>query len=327
MNQLVKIIILMTIILSTSLVFAAGDYVWEEKFQEELPAAEKGDVKAQYAVGEMYEKGKGAVKDITKAFEWYLKAANQGDTRSAYKVGLFYLKGDGTAKNYAKAREWLTKSAEKDYVRAEYYLGEIYENGHGVDVDYDEAMKWYKAALAGGFGTASEGISRVARAQRAEKEKEDRRPAPAPPKPRQVVSKPEPKPQIKSTKERVLEGGWVIRKKPVEYLPSDIAKCNDRGSNLECVSSGMKRNIGMAEITYDTKAILFSFKNDGSFKVSYRNNVTSINVTDKEFAESGQKVPVKLGWQDAEHKLTCEFENAKSIACTKNKMRNIIITR
>ena len=83
----------------------------------------------------------------------------------------------------------------------------------------------------------------------------------------------------------------------------------------------------MADINYSTKAILFGFKSNGTFKVSYRNNVSKITVTDPEFAESGGKVPVTLGWQDAEHKLVCTFENDRSLVCTKNKLRKIKLRR
>ena len=116
----------------SSVAQAAGDYIWEGKFKEALPKAEQGDVKSQYAVGEMYEKGKGAVKDSKKAFEWYSKSAAQNNNKAAYKVGLAYLEGRGVKKNYSEAYKWFKKSAAKNYVRAEYYLGEMYENGQGV---------------------------------------------------------------------------------------------------------------------------------------------------------------------------------------------------
>ena len=151
----------------SSVTQAAGDYVWEEKFKEELPKAEKGDAKSQYVVGEMYEKGKGAVRDSKQAFEWYSKSAEQGYNKAAYKVGLAYLEGSGVKKNYKEAYKWLKKSADENYVRAEYYLGEMFENGQGVDRDYDEATKWYKRALAGGFSDAAEGIKRISRAEAA----------------------------------------------------------------------------------------------------------------------------------------------------------------
>ena len=77
----------------TPVTFAAGDYVWEAKFKKALPKAERGDVKSQYVVGEMYEKGKGAVRDTKQAFQWYSKAAEQGNNKATYKIGLFYYKG------------------------------------------------------------------------------------------------------------------------------------------------------------------------------------------------------------------------------------------
>jgi hypothetical protein len=314
------------------LAFAAGDYVWEEKFKAELPKAKQGKVKSQYAVGEMYEKGKGAEKDTKKAFEWYMKAANQGNKKAAYKVGLAYLKARGIRRDYQKAHRWLKQSAAKNYVRAQYYLGEIYENGHGVPKNYDQAMKWYKQALEGGYGTAAGRITRVALAQKASKEKrrtEINKPKPRP-KPKSVSKPNKPKPITsapKSTKKKVLAGGWKKRNRAVEYLPSEVTRCKDQGRSIECFSAGLKRNIGVADINYTTKAILFSFKDTGHFKISYRNNVTAITVTDPEFAESGGKVPVTLGWQDAEHKLVCSFEDDRSLICIKNKLRKVKLHR
>lgn len=316
-----------------SLSFAAGDYVWEEKFKTELPKAEQGNVKSQYAVGEMYEKGKGAEKDSKKAFNWYIKAANQGNKKAAYKVGLAYLKGRGVKRDYKKAYRWLKQSADKNYVRAQYYLGEIYENGRGVLKDYDQALKWYKQALKGGYGTAAEGITRVARTRKAPEEKRRAEVNKPKPKPRPIpktAAKPKPKPIAKpqkSTKEKILAGGWKKRKKAAEYLPSQVTRCKEKDGRVECLSAELEHNIGMADITYTTKAILFSFKESGRFKISYRNNVLNIAITDPEFAESGGKVPVTLGWQDAEHKLICSFENDRLIICTKNKTRKIKLHR
>jgi hypothetical protein len=328
MDKLARILTLIVITAMAPLAFGAGDYIWEAKFKKELPKAEQGDVKSQYAVGEMYEKGRGAVRDLNKAFEWYSKAADQGNDKAAYKVGLSYLKGNGVNKDYKKAHSWFKKSADMDYVRAQYYLGEMYENGQGVLKDYDEASKWYKRALAGGYSNAADGIKRVAKAQKTAEQRRRAEKVVSVPKPKpkaQSSSKPKAKP--KSTVERVMDGGWKKRNKPVEYLPSAVTKCKFKNSRVECLSRELTRNIGMADINYTTKAILFSFKTDGSFKVSYRNNVSKITVTDEDFAESGGKVPVKLGWQDAEHKLACNVEDDKEIVCQKNKMRTIKITR
>ncbi len=339
MKNLFKIIILIVATGLFTQAFAAGDYIWEEKFKKAIPNAEQGNAKAQYALGEMYEKGKGTTKDAKKAFEWYSKAAKQNNKKAAYKVGRAYLDGKGVRQNYKKAHTWFKKSAGKKYVRAEYYLGILYENGKGVLKDYDEAIKWYKRALAGGYDSASEGIKRVAKAQ---KSSDRKRRAAAKPKATPVVkpkvavktapkvaprAAPKPAKKTKSTKNRVMAGGWKKRSKPVEYLPSSLTQCKDNGSRIECLSADISRNIGMASINYTTKAILFAFKDNGSFKVSYRNNVSKINITDPEFAESGGKVPVTLGWQDADHKLVCTFENDRAMVCTKNKLRKIKLRR
>ena len=92
MNKFNTIFVALVLMIGfSSVTLAAGDYVWEEKFKKALPKAEQGDAKSQYTVGEMYEKGKGAVRDSKKAFEWYLKSAQQNNKKAAYKVGLGYL--------------------------------------------------------------------------------------------------------------------------------------------------------------------------------------------------------------------------------------------
>jgi hypothetical protein len=312
----VKLAALLVLSLIASQAFSAGDYVWEAKFAKELPKAEKGNTKSQYAIGEMYEKGKGTEPNSKEAFKWYVKAAKKGGKKSAYKVGFFYYNGLGVSKDYKKARTWFTKSADKNYARAEYFLGEIYENGRGVSRSSKTALKWYKRALAGGYGTAADGIKRVGSAKPRPSKKSK-------PKRSSTVSDNSPRSAI----ETVLKGGWKKRKRPTEYLPSSVSNCKRTGRNLECISKLLKRNIGMADISYTTKAIVFGFKSDGRFKVSYRNNVKTIKVTDAEFAESGGKVPVSLGWQDAEHKLTCQVDDKKTITCSKNKTRKFKLTR
>jgi len=303
--------------------FAVDDYIWEEKFTKALPKAKQGDSKSQYAIGEMFEKGKGTAKDAKKAFKWYSKAAKQNDKKAAYKVGRAYLDGKGIGQNYKKAHSWFKKSANKKYVRAEYYLGILYENGQGVTKNYDEALSWYKQALAGGYGSASEGIKRVAKAQKSSRQ--ERRAAAT------KTVKPKPVPKVtaktKSTKDKVLAGGWKKRNKSVEYLPSSLTRCSDKDSKVECLSTNVSRNIGMADINYTTKAILSGFKNNGSFKISYRNNVSKITITDPEFAESGRTAPITPGWQNTDHKLECQFENDRSLICTKNKLRKIRLQR
>jgi hypothetical protein len=327
MKRIVFLAVLMCLPLAA---FSAGDYIWEEKFKKLMPAAEAGDLDAQYDVGEMYQRGRGVVKNMSEAFNWYLKSAKQGNTKGSYRVGVAYLKGKGVQKDPQKAFEWLSKSADAGYERAFFYLGEMYEKGTGVTQDYDKALSWYQKSQHGGFAPAVDRVARV-KDQIAEQKLRAKRLAEAAARQRiakrkQRARKVSRKPSL-STKDILMKGGWKKKNRPVEFMPSNVVNCDDKGKTIECLSGILKRNIGMADVSYHTKAILFSIDDNGSFKVSYRNNVTDVRVTDPEFAASGREVPVKKGWQDAEHILECEIENSKEINCTKDKVREVTFTR
>ncbi|HEY5604658.1 MAG TPA: tetratricopeptide repeat protein [Gammaproteobacteria bacterium] len=307
------------------------DYVWQEKFSQQLPKAEAGDVEAQYDIAIMYEKGNGVSKDMEKAFEWFGKAAKQGNDKAAFKVGYSFLRGEGVAQDYDKALTWLTTAAEHKNVRAYYYLGTIYEKGRGVQVDLDKALNWYSQAAKGGYIFAEERIAAVTNERKKEQQEVQVELEQQKRLERQKValtSNPEPKPKEKtSLKDLLLEGGWSSQDKPAEYLPSRLTKCIDKGKTIECVSREITRSIGMADISYTTKAVVYGINDSGEFKVSYRNNVVDIKVTDPEFVESGGKVPVQMGWQDAEHKLDCSVENSGQLKCNKNNLRSMTFYR
>jgi len=307
------------------------DYIWQEKYKQALPKAEAGDSEAQYDIAAMYEKGNGVARDMVKAFEWYLKSAKQGNDKGAYKVGFGYLKGIGAEQNYEKALKWLNAAAEYNNVRAFYFLGTMYEKGNGVPQNLEKAMRWYTRASKGGYSVADERVLEVKqeldqedRKMEAQLERQKRLER------QRVAMSKNPEPQMSAkpdVKKVLLAGGWAKRDTPAEYLPSKFTQCKDKGKTIECVSKELVRNIGMADISYTTKAIVYSIQDSGDFKVSYRNNVTDIEITDKDFLESGGKVPVKLGWQDAEHKLVCNVENKSQVKCKKNKLRSVTFNR
>lgn len=329
-----------TVIVLSGSAQAAGDYVLEEKFHQELVKAEQGDPKAQYAIGQMYEKGRGTDKDSRLAFSWYSKSSQKGYAKAEYKLGMAYLSGKGIRKNSRKAYEWLKKSSDKGYVRAQYHLAKLYENGRGIEQNLDKALAWYKKALVGGYDSAAAGMQRIAAQKNKQREElallRSKKLASAAAltkkKPIKLVEpKPAPKPVPKAkpptTLQRVLAGGWKRRNKAVEYLPSSLTKCEIKGDHLECLSKTLTRNIGMADIEYQAKSLLSRFNDSGAFQVSYRNKVSRITITDENFAESGAKIPVRLGWQSKEHKLTCVFKDDKHLSCKKNKMGSISLHR
>lgn len=332
------------VILLSGSAYAAGDYILEEKFHKELVKAEQGDAKAQYAIGQMYEKGRGTDKDTRLAFSWYSKSTQKGYTKAEYKLGMAYLSGKGIRKNSRKAYEWLKKSSDKGYVRAQYNLAILYEKGRGTEQNLDKAFAWYKKALAGGYDSAAAGMKRITDQQKIQQDElallRNKKLASAavikkkqpvkPVKPKNTAQNkatPKPIPKPLTTLQRVQAGGWKKRSKAIEYLPSAITKCTAKNDRLECLSDTLKRNIGAADIEYKTKATLFGFNDSGTFLVTYRNKVLKVIITDEGFAESGAKIPVRVGWQGKEHKLTCVFEDDKHLNCKKNKLSSVSLHR
>ncbi len=76
-----------------------------------LDPAQEGDMKAQYYVGTLYEKGPGGKPDYPLAAVWYQKAAEQGSARAAMNLGRLYEKGLGVPQSSSKAFQWYAKAS------------------------------------------------------------------------------------------------------------------------------------------------------------------------------------------------------------------------
>ena len=75
------------LLIATVPVKAAGlDDADERLFRVQLAMAEKGDVRAQYYLGEMHEQGLGTRQNLNEAFKWYEKAAEKGDAWAKRKL-------------------------------------------------------------------------------------------------------------------------------------------------------------------------------------------------------------------------------------------------
>ncbi|MCF6211378.1 MAG: sel1 repeat family protein [Gammaproteobacteria bacterium] len=87
-----------------------------------IRAAERGDAKAQYQLGEIYRKGteKGVSRSFKEAAKWYGMAAEQGNAEAQYQLGEFYSKGRGVKKNKKIARKWYKAAAEQGHLKAKY---------------------------------------------------------------------------------------------------------------------------------------------------------------------------------------------------------------
>jgi TPR repeat protein len=73
-RQWMFIILLMTVIPVKAVDLDDAD---ERLFRVQLTMAQKGDVRAQYYLGEMHEQGLGTKQNVAEAFKWYAKAAEK----------------------------------------------------------------------------------------------------------------------------------------------------------------------------------------------------------------------------------------------------------
>ena len=128
--------------------FDAGQYAKAREWW--LPLAENGDVRAQYAIGRLYEKGKGVERDFAQAFVWYQKAAEKDHADSQYRLAVGYALGLGVKKDEAMALSWLRKAAYNGQKRAQKALARAYDEGRlGLTTDPEKAKYWYDKANSG----------------------------------------------------------------------------------------------------------------------------------------------------------------------------------
>lgn len=93
-----------------------GEY--SKTAQELQYLAEHGDVRAQYDLGVLYDRGQGVPQDDHEAMNWYHRAAEQGEARAQYNLGLMYANGQGVPQDYAEAYYWITLAASQGNVHA-----------------------------------------------------------------------------------------------------------------------------------------------------------------------------------------------------------------
>lgn len=104
--------------------------------------AKKGDVAAQFSLGECYYNGTGVERDWNAAMKWFSKAATAGYPQAQYALGECWEKGRGTDRNRETAIHWYTLSAKQGFLDAQTHLAHMYleRNNH------QEASRWYCAA-------------------------------------------------------------------------------------------------------------------------------------------------------------------------------------
>jgi TPR repeat protein len=126
-----------------------------EQLKRALTAkADKGDAKAQFALGRLYQSGTvapdgTAQHDYAGAAYWYHQASDQGEAQATYELAIFYRDGLGVPADAPQSFQLLQKAAEANYVPAMTPLSDAYA-GQKTPVSGQRATYWAtKAAEAG----------------------------------------------------------------------------------------------------------------------------------------------------------------------------------
>jgi flagellar biosynthesis GTPase FlhF len=134
-------------------------------FEFQMKLANKGNVEAQFKVGEMYENGFGVEKNTEEGMKWITKAAEQGHETAGFKLLYYDLKKNGVnAGNKAQFDE-LNNKALAGNGQAEYYVGLMHANGVGVKKDEDKALDWLSKASLVGVTAAEAEITKLRESQ------------------------------------------------------------------------------------------------------------------------------------------------------------------
>ncbi|MDQ1363909.1 MAG: uncharacterized protein QG652_1771 [Pseudomonadota bacterium] len=123
-------------------------------FRFQIKLAEQGNAEAQYKVGEMYETGKGADKNIDQARDWYGKAAKQGHKKAEYKLLYLDISANGLTDASKNQMTALRNEAAGNNPDAQYFLGKMYASGVGVPKSLDDALVWLNKAAFNGVPEA-----------------------------------------------------------------------------------------------------------------------------------------------------------------------------
>ncbi|MDJ0782297.1 MAG: NACHT domain-containing protein [Desulfosarcinaceae bacterium] len=109
---------------------------------------------AQFAVGRLYQNGKGVNADAQAAEEWYRRAAEQGHGQAQLHLALLFSERWDLPHHHPDVLKWIQSAAESGLPEAQHRLGELYHTVSTMQDD-NEAEKWYRQAAAQGHINAN----------------------------------------------------------------------------------------------------------------------------------------------------------------------------
>ena len=220
--------------------YAAGRFI--DALRIWRPRAERGDARAAFGLGLLYDLGEGVGQDAEAAYTWYRRAAEAGYVLAEFNVAIMFDSGTGTTRNPTEAALWYARAAAHGYARAEYNLAQLYQAGEGVPRNLDMATSWYAASEAHGLSAAARKLASL---------REERRQATVSP----VAAKPTlapavpTEPGVVGTGESVqVELSWAAPAQPVpvDYFVQVLAL--DTAGAHRVFTSSSKRSAVLASL-------------------------------------------------------------------------------
>jgi hypothetical protein len=125
------------------------DTAFEEEYIALMQrAANLGHPKAQFVLGQMYEKGGELDADPEASATWFEKSALQGYAYAQWVHGLNLLTGVGLPRNEPLGLDFIRKAADGKFEGAIEFMIQAYENGeHGFALDAEIASDWRRRLL------------------------------------------------------------------------------------------------------------------------------------------------------------------------------------
>ncbi len=155
-NCILPITVLLILMMGTD---AKGD-----SFTAINERARKGDAKAQYQLGVIYEKGEDQEQNFYKAVRWHRKAAKQGHAKAQAHLGELLAIGQGVGEvNYKEAIKWMQMAADQGQGMAQIFLATIYSEGAGISIpkNYVKGYMWLNIADASGENVNNRDITNL----------------------------------------------------------------------------------------------------------------------------------------------------------------------
>jgi len=116
-----------------------------------LRMANGGDVRAQHAVGNLYNYGYGVESNAALANTWYRQSAAAGFVLAQFALAYSQNKGIGTPVDHETAADNYRRAAEQGHPYAMNNLAVYLERGVGVNLDRKAALDWYMRAAEAGL--------------------------------------------------------------------------------------------------------------------------------------------------------------------------------